>query len=390
MTEWLAFRTATLTRRTRHRLDKVINRIHVLEGRMVVYLNVDEVIQTIREADEPKAALMHRFTLSERQAEDILEMRLRQLARLEGFKIEQELAAQRTEQNRLQELLDHPAALERLLIKEIETDAKQYGDERRTLIKTAERAVLEIAPVDEPVTVIVSQKGWLRARQGHGHDPHQFGFKQGDQLYGAFMCRTPDSLIALGNNGRVYSVPVASLPSARGDGQPVTTMIDLEPGTRIIHTIAAAGESKWLLATERGFGFIASLGDMLSRQRAGKQFITLDSGDALLRPVPIFAGAANLALLSAKGKFLVFSLDEVKTLAAGGRGTILIALDSADRLEQTVPVGAGGLRAAGIYRNKPIEDILTAADLQPYLGKRARKGRQLDVRPKQPVLSPVI
>jgi len=390
LTEWLAFRTDTVVRRTRHRLDKVIDRIHVLEGRMVVYLNVDEVIQTIRESDEPKAALMQRFKLSERQAEDILEMRLRQLARLEGIKIEQELADKRDEQARLQELLDNPASLKRLLIKEIEADAKQYGDERRTLIETAERAVLETKVLDEPVTVIVSQKGWLRARQGHGHDASQFGFKQGDDLYGAFECRTTDTLIAVGDNGRVYSVAVAGLPSARGDGQPVTTMIDLEPGTRIVHSIAAAADTRWLLATQRGFGFATRLGDMVSRQRGGKQFITLEQGDALLRPVPLFEGARQLALLSAKGKFLVFGLDEVKTLAGGGRGTILIGLDAADKLAQTVPVGPAGLRAAGIYRNKPTEDILAGAALEAYVGKRARKGRALDVRPKQPVLSPVL
>ena len=260
LTEWLAFRTQTVTRRTRFRLDKVIDRIHVLEGRMVVYLNVDEVIQTIRESDEPRAALMERFKLTERQADDILEMRLRQLARLEGIKIEQELAGKREEQVRLQELLDNPASLKRLLVKEIEADAKQYGDDRRTLIETAERAVLETKVLDEPVTVIVSQKGWLRARQGHGHDASQFGFKQGDDLYGAFECRTTDTLIAVGDNGRVYSVAVSGLPSARGDGQPITTMIDLESGSRIVHMIAAAADSRWLLATRGGYGFAAKLG----------------------------------------------------------------------------------------------------------------------------------
>ncbi|OZI24351.1 DNA topoisomerase IV subunit A [Bordetella genomosp. 7] len=390
LTEWVAFRTDTVVRRTRHRLDKVIDRIHVLEGRMVVYLNVDEVIQTIRESDEPKPALMERFRLSERQAEDILEMRLRQLARLEGFKIEQELAGKREEQGRLQELLDNPAALKRLLVKEIEADAKQYGDDRRTLIETAERAVLETKVLDEPVTVIVSQKGWLRARQGHGHDASQFSFKQGDSMYGAFECRTTDTLIAIGDNGRVYSVPVAGLPSARGDGQPVTSMIDLGPGTRIVHSVVASADTRWLLATQRGFGFAVRHGDMMSRQRAGKQFITLEQGDALLRPVPLFEGARQLALLSAKGKCLVFGLDEVKVLSGGGRGTVLMGLDAADKLAQTVPVGAGGLRAAGIYRNKPTEDILAGAALEPYVGKRARKGRMLDVRPKQPVLSPVL
>jgi topoisomerase-4 subunit A len=388
--EWLVFRTDTVTRRTRHRLDKVTDRIHVLEGRMVVYLNVDEVIQTIREADEPRAALMQRFKLSERQAEDILEMRLRQLARLDGIKVEQELVEKREEQTKLQELLDNPASLKRIIVREIEADAKQYGDERRTLILAAERAVVEARVVDEPVTAIVSQKGWLRARQGHGHDATQFVFKQGDDLYGAFECRTTDTLIALGDNGRAYTVPVSNLPSARGDGQPVTTMIDLAPGTRIVHMIAAAADSRWLFATQRGYGFIAQLSDMIGRQRAGKQFVTLEEGDALLRPVPVFQGAQRLALLSGKGKLLVFGLDEVKTLSGGGRGTILMGLDANDLLSQVVPVGSGGLRVAGVYRNKPAEDILSGVGLQAYVGKRARKGRQLDARPKQPLLSPVL
>jgi DNA topoisomerase IV, A subunit, proteobacterial len=388
--EWLAFRTETVTRRTRHRLDKVTDRIHVLEGRMVVYLNVDEVIQTIRESDEPRAALMARFSLTERQADDILEMRLRQLARLEGIKIEQELADKREEAAKLQELLDNPSSLKRLMIKEIEADAKQYGDDRRTLIQEAERAVVETRVVDEPVTVIVSQRGWLRVRQGHGHDASQFGFKQGDALYGAFECRTTDTLIALGDNGRAYSVPVASLPSARGDGQPVTTMIDLEAGTRIVHMIAAAADTQWLITTGRGYGFAVRLGDMASRQRAGKQFVTLEPGDTLLRPVPLFPQASHLALLSAKGRILVFPLGEVKTLSGGGRGTVLMGVDAPDTLAQAVPIGPGGLRVTGVYRNRQVEDILDLRALEPYMGKRARKGKLLDVRAKQPLLSPVL
>jgi len=388
LTEWLAFRTDTLTRRTRHRLDRVADRIHVLEGRMVVYLNVDEVIRTIRESDEPRPALMQRFDLSERQAEDILEMRLRQLARLEGFRIEQELADKRQEQEKLQELLDNPASLKRMMIREIEADAKQYGDERRTLIEAAQRAVLETRVVDEPVTVVVSRQGWLRARQGHGHDPAQFGFKAGDDLYGVFECRTPDTLIALGGNGRAYSVAVAGLPSARGDGAPVTTMIDLEPGTRVVHMLAAAPQTRWLLATEGGFGFVTRVSDMSGRQRGGKQFAALEPGDALLRPVPVSEQATHVAMLTRKGRFLVIALDEVKTLSGGGRGTILMGLDAADRLDQVVPIGAGGLCAAGIYRNRQVEDVLDLAALADYIGKRARKGRQLAVRPRQPVLSP--
>jgi len=392
--EWLAFRTDTVLRRTHFRLAKVLDRIHVLEGRMVVYLDVDEVIRTIRESDEPKPALMQRFKLSERQAEDILEMRLRQLARLEGIKIEQELASQREEQIKLTDLRDNPASLKRLMVREIDADAKLYGDDRRTLIEVAERAVLETRVVDEPVTVVVSEKGWLRARQGHGHDVTQFTFKQGDGLYGAFECRTTDTLIAISDGGRVYTVPVSALPSARGDGQPVTSMVELEPGRRIIHMLASAPTANWLLATEGGMGFITSTADMTSRQRAGKQFITLTRADAkddvLLRPSPVFAGAVHVALLSAKRKILVVDLAEVKVLTGGGRGTVLMQLDPADTLAQVVPVSKLGLRATGIYRTKPSEDILAGAHLAVYIGKRARKGRLLEVRPKDPLLSPVL
>jgi len=389
LTEWLAHRTATLTRRTQHRLAKVADRIHVLEGRMVVYLNVDEVIQTIRESDEPRAALMARFDLSERQADDILEMRLRQLARLEGIKIEQELADKRAEQSELQDLLDSPARLKTLMIREIEADAKAYGDERRTLIEAAERAVLESKVVDEPVTVIVSQKGWLRARQGHGHDPAQFAFKQGDARYGVFECRSTDTLIALADNGRAYSVAVSALPSARGDGQPITTLIDLESGTRITHMLAAAPDTRWLLATRAGVGFAATLANMASRQRAGKAFVTLEAGDALLAPVLLPAHATQLALLTARGRCLVFDIGQVKTLAAGGRGTILMGMDAPDTLAQIAALSHAGLAITGTWRNRDTTDVLAGAALQPYLGKRARKGKQLNVRVKQPVLGAV-
>lgn len=388
--EWIGFRTDTVLRRTQYRYDKVSDRIHVLEGRMLVYLNVDEVIQTIRESDEPRAALMKRFKLTERQADDILDMRLRQLARLEGIKIEQELSEKRAEQEKLKELIDQPSALKRLIVKEIEADAKQYGDDRRTLIKVAERAVMEVRVLDEPVTVIVSQKGWLRARQGHGHDASQFNFKASDDCYGVFECRSTDTLIALGSNGRVYSVAVSGLPSARGDGAPVTSMIDLAPGSQIEHMLAASAESRFLFSTEQGFGFIAKISDMVSRQRAGKQFITLEDKDALIRPVPVFEGTINLALMSTRQRLLVIPLDEVKTLASGGRGTILMGIDSPDKLAQCVPLSKAGMRVVGLYRNKQVEDIVSGARLAEYLSKRARKGKLLDIRSKNPVLSPVL
>ena len=385
---WLAFRAQTVTRRTRHRLDKVLDRIHILEGRSIVYLNVDEVIRTIREAEEPRATLMERFRLSERQADDILEMRLRQLARLEGIRIEQELAQKREDRLALQELLDDPAAFKRLMIREIEADAKQYGDDRRTLIETAERAVLETQVVDEPVTVVVSQKGWLRARQGHGHDASQFGFKTGDALYDAIECRSTQELMALSNTGRSYSIAVASLPSARGDGQPVTSMVGLEPGSRIVHMLAGAADRRVLLGVASGYGFLARIGDLSTRQHDGKQFITLDKGDTLLKPLLLRGDDTAVALLSRKGKFLVVALDELKTLASGGRGTILMGLDEGDRIEQWAGVGAAGVVLRGVYRARDTELVLTPDELALYAGRRARKGRLLDVKIKQPSLWP--
>ena len=245
--EWVQFRFTTVTRRTQFKLKKVDDRIHILEGREAVLLNIDKVIKIIREADEPKPALMEAFRLSDRQAEDILEIRLRQLARLESIKIQQELAELRTEKANLQTLLDEPAAMKKCIIKEIEADAKQFGDERRTLIEEAQRATVEQKVIDEPVTVVISEKGWVRARTGHGHDPAQFAFKASDAMYGTFECRTVDQLLIFGSNGRVYSVAVSVLPGARGDGVPITSLIDLASGTRILHYFAGDAETMLLL-----------------------------------------------------------------------------------------------------------------------------------------------
>lgn len=389
LTQWLEFRRVTMTRRTQFRLDKVTDRIHVLEGRMVVYLNVDEVIQTIRESDEPRAALMARFNLSERQAEDILEMRLRQLARLEGIKIEQELEKQREQQTELMELLENPRAFKRLMIREIEADAKAYGDDRRTLIETAERAVLETRIVKEPVTVIVSQKGWLRSRQGHGHDAQQFSFKSGDSLYDAIECHSTDDLVAISDTGRVYTVAVANLPSARGDGQPVTAMIDMEHGARIVHFISAPEGTRYLLNARSGYGFVSAFENMTSRQRAGKQFITVEPDDALLKPVVLRDTDDHLVMLSQKGRILVVALTELRTLAAGGRGTKLMDLDPDDGLVQCLGIGAGGMTVSGVYRRKERSDILTLQDLEPYIGRRARRGRVFDTRLRDAQLAPI-
>ncbi|QDQ83313.1 DNA topoisomerase IV subunit A [Paraburkholderia megapolitana] len=388
--EWIGFRFATVTRRTQYRLTKVDDRIHILEGRMIVFLNIDEVIRIIRESDEPKPALMAAFGLSDRQAEDILEIRLRQLARLEKIKIEKELSELRDEKAKLEELLGSDSAMKRLIIHEIEGDAKQYGDERRTLIQQEKRAVFEVRVVDEPVTVVVSQRGWVRALKGHGLDAASFTFKAGDGLYAAFQCRTPDTLVAWGSNGRVYSVAVALLPGGRGDGVPVTSLIELESGSHLMHYYAAPADQQLLLASSNGFGFVAKVGDMVSRVKAGKSFMTIDAGATPLVPMPMLPDATRVACLSSGGRLLVFGLDEMKTLSGGGRGVILMGLDENESLVQALAIGKAGLVLSGTGRGgKAYEEVFAGAALTPHVGKRARKGRLPDTKLKLLSLRPV-
>jgi topoisomerase-4 subunit A len=382
LTEWIAFRFTTITRRTNFRLQKVDDRIHILEGREAVLLNIDEVIRIIRQSDEPKPALMDAFRLSERQADDILEIRLRQLARLEAIKIQQELAELRKEKSTLQDLLENPSSMKRLVIREIEADGKAFGDTRRTLIEEAERASAEQKLVDEPVTVIISQRGWVRARGGHGHDATQFTFKAGDALYATYECRTVDHLVALGSNGRSYSVPVSALPGARGDGVPVTTLVDVASGSRLLHYYAGPADTPLLLASTAGFGFAAKAGDLVSRNRNGKSFMTLEAGDEPLAPKIIGGKASAVACLSEKGRLLVFGLDEVKTLT-GGRGVILMELEPKETLLAAQPVSQRGVVVTGIGRGGKAQELaLSASGLAPHIGKRARKGRALESKIK--------
>ncbi len=378
LTEWIGFRLATVERRTRHRLAKVLERIHVLEGRLLVLLNIDEVIRIIRNADEPKPALIERFRLSDRQAEDILEIRLRQLARLEAIRIEQELKDLREQQGRLEDILASPAALKRTVVKEIEADAKAHGDERRTLVQEEKKAVAELKVVDEPVTVVVSAKGWVRALKGHEVDPATLSFKPGDALYGHFAVRSVDSLLVFGSNGRVYNVAVALLPGGRGDGVPITTLIDLEPGTQIAHYVAAAADTTLLLANNGGYGLLARAGDMVGRNRGGKAFLTLEASERVLPPVPVAAAHTQVACLAADGRLLVYPLTELKLQPGGGRGLTLMDVDAATPL-LSVTTLADSVKVLGSGRgSKPKEEVLKGAALAGYQGRRARKGRKVE------------
>ncbi|WP_037473081.1 DNA topoisomerase IV subunit A [Simplicispira psychrophila] len=397
LVEWIAFRQTTITRRSQHRLDKVLDRIHILEGRQIVLLNLDEVIAIIRNADEPKAALIERFALSERQAEDILEIRLRQLARLEAIKIEQELQALRDSQGKLEEILGSPAALRRLMVREVEADAKQFADDRRTLIQAEKKAVVEVKVVDEPVTVVVSEKGWVRSRNGHGHEAGSFAFKAGDLLYGTFECRTVDTFLMFGSNGRVYSVPVAQLPNARGDGQPVTTLIELEAGTQMAHYFAGPAAATLLLASTGGYGFLASVEGMVSRNKSGKAFISLAEGEAVCVPSHAAHSSGSAALLAAThvacasvgGRILTFEMAELKRMDKGGRGLMLIDLEDKDALAGAAAY-TRSIRIEGVGRGgKQREETLEIRSLNNARALRGRKGKAADLGFKPGVVTRV-
>jgi topoisomerase-4 subunit A len=391
LVEWIEFRSATILRRSQHRLSKVLDRIHILEGRQLVLLNIDEVIAIIRQSDEPKQALMERFRLSSAQADDILDIRLRQLARLEAIKIEQELKALRDEQTQLEEIVGNPTALRRLMIKEIEADAKVFADPRRTLIQAEKKAVAEVKVIDEPVTVVVSEKGWVRARTGHGHDPAGFAFKAGDALYGTFECRTVDTLIVWGSPkdkvGRVYSVPVASLPGARGDGQPITTLIELDSGTQPLHYFAGPANAALLISSSGGYGFLTTVEAMVSRHKGGKAFITLGEGETVCAPSHAAFGsgtqptlpATHVCCASTGGRILTFDIAELKMMDKGGRGLMLIDLEAKDSLAGAAAY-TRSVRIDGIGRGgKDRDETLEIRSLNNAKAARAKKGKVADL-----------
>ncbi|MFZ9315482.1 MAG: DNA gyrase C-terminal beta-propeller domain-containing protein, partial [Burkholderiaceae bacterium] len=253
---------------------------------------------------------------------------------------------------------------------------------RRTLIKEEARATMEVPVLDEPVTVVVSVNGWVRTRQGHGHDPEGFGFKTGDALYATFECRTVDTLVALSNTGRSYSVGVSGLPGGRGDGTPMTSMVELEPGGRLVAFCAGGPNTPLVLGTAQGQGFLTRLEGLVGRNRSGKQFMTLDAGDepSVLRVLAAAEGA--LAALTAQGRLLIFGRDEVKELPAGGRGVSLIETEGpSDRLVDLVVVPDAGLVVRGEGRaGKTSEQLLSRDALLPFVGKRARKGKPLGLK----------
>jgi topoisomerase-4 subunit A len=384
--EWIAFRYVTVERRTRHRLDEVDRRLHILDGRMIAFLRIEEVIRVIRESDEPKPALMASFGLTEIQTEDILEIRLRQLARLEGIRIEKELAELREERGGLQTLLDDRKAMTRLILKEIGEDAKKYGDARRSLIEAVQPVVsAEIAVPDEPVTLILSRNGWLRARQGHGIDPATIAYKTGDFPMLVAETRSVWPLVLVDSRGRAYSIRVSEVPGGRGDGVPISTMVEFQDGAKLAQAITDAPEKLYLFANSGGCGFIAAIGDLVSRQKAGKAFMTLEKGERVLAPAKALGDA--IAAVSEKGRLLVFGREEMKQ-QSGGRGVVIMGLDEGESLAAVTVTLAQGITVQGVGRAGKVKDVkIPERDLGKYRLHRARKGCLLPEKIKPSAVS---
>ncbi len=376
--QWAAFRLVVLERRLRHRADEVADRVHILEGRMIAFLNIDKVIKVIRNADEPKAELIKSFDLSERQAEDILEIRLRQLARLEGIKIERELADLKKEAASLKKLLGSPAERRKLAAAEVREDAERFGDKRRTFIEEAERITVSDVQtvVDEPVTVILSRNGFLRSRQGHGIDRAALSWKEGDGPLAIIETRTVTPVVLFGGNGRVFNLKATDMPGGKGDGVPVASLVETA-GTPIVGMLSASIETPVLLSTSGGNALRAKLEGFITRQRGGKQFVGVGEGESLLAPHPIPPDAKEVAAVSRDGKLLVFPLDEVPELPNGGKGVIALRVHEGESMVGLKPV-EDVLRVAVIGRGDKRNVIeLKAKDLAHYRGNRARTGRVL-------------
>ncbi|MFM9885217.1 MAG: DNA topoisomerase IV subunit A [Burkholderiales bacterium] len=389
LAEWVEFRLKTVTRRTEHRLAKVLDRIHVLEGRIIVLLNVDKVIRIIRAADDPKADLIKAFNLTERQADDILDMRLRMLAKLEHIKIEQELAEQKKDQKGLEKILGSRKVLNELVITEIEADQKAFGDARRTRIQEAEKAEVETPVVDEPITVIFSKNSWIRARQGHGIDAGALSFKEGDALQVLIECRTVDPVVFLDSNGRAYSVDSANLPPARGDGAPAASLVEVQEGARIVQCLAGKIETPVLVASTGGYGFVSKIGDMVSNRRAGRDFMSLKEGDMPVAPSIFEETPGNHAVaVSEGGRMLAVDLDEIGYLPRG-RGVVIMGLDKGEKMMAIAVTAKRAIMVRGTGRGGKDKEVRIAGDdFAHFIGSRANKGRVLPEKIKPLSLAP--
>lgn len=380
LSEWVSFRLRTVRARSQTSLNEAEARIHTLEGRLIVLVDIEEVIRIIRGADDPKKELITHFGLSDTQAEDILEIKLRQLASLDEVKLRKELEKLRNEAERLRGLLTDEKKLRREVTKEIRQDIDTYGDERRTLIEEAKGASIAKQVIDEPVTVIVSEKGFLRSRQGHGFDARAMNFKLGDRYRCSMECRSVDNLYILSNTGRIYSIPVSSLPSARGEGTHVSAFVQFQDGDVPFDYICGASDTVLLFTSDAAMGFFCKMSDLAVRQRGGKSFFILDGAKPL--PVQVSTPLTGwIAALSSSGRLVVFTTDELRALSSGGKGTTIMALQDDEKLVAAVPISPNGVVVVGKGRGGKIQELLVGPrSIEDYRTRRGRKGRFVEAK----------
>ena len=382
LAEWLTYRIATVRRRLEHRLDKVSRRLHILEGLLAVYLNLDEVIRIIRREDEPKPVLMKRFKLSEEQTEEILNTRLRHLARLEEMKIREEQKSLAAERSEIEALLASEARLKRLVASEIRADADKHGDERRTRIieREAAQAIDETTLIaNEPVSVVLSSGGWVRSAKGHEIDPRTLSYKSGDAFQAIARGRSLQQALFLDSTGRTYCLPAHSLASARGQGEPLSGRLNPPDGAKFVGLILGEPQELWLLASDAGYGFVARLEDLLTDRRAGKTVLNVPDNALALPPARVSAADALVVAVSSEGKLLAFPVSEVPQMPRG-KGNKLYDIPgkkAAAREEVLAGLAVVAPRGALEVWSGDKKRVLSWAELKAYRGERAQRGSVL-------------
>ncbi|BCG64874.1 MAG: topoisomerase IV subunit A [Methyloprofundus sp.] len=382
LVEWLSFRTETVRRRLQYRLDKILARLHILEGLLVAFLNIDEVIAIIRSEDKPKPVLMERFGITDIQAEAVLELKLRHLAKLEEMAIKGEQAKLEKERDSLQKTLGSARLLNRLIRKEILYDADKYGDERRSIIveRGAAQALSATALIaNEPVTIVLSQKGWIRAAKGHEIEAQTLNYRSGDAYLDAVLGRTTQPVFVFDSTGRAYVTATHDLPSARSQGEPLTGRLKPPVGSVFNHLWSGQDEDVLLMVSDAGYGFRVQQKELVSKNKAGKAVVTLSKGAQLLAPVKVNQSSDLIAVVTLQGRLLVFSAAALPALARG-KGNKLIQIMPADLKEGTDKVVAVAVFAEGsalklVSGKRTL--TLKKNDIADYLGVRAKRGQML-------------
>jgi topoisomerase-4 subunit A len=382
LTEWLVYRRDTVRRRLNYRLDKVLKRLHILEGLLTAFLNIDEVIHIIRSEDEPKPVLMQRFALSDTQAEAILELKLRHLAKLEETKIRGEQDELAKERDQLQALLASERKLSTLIRKEIQADAEAFGDERRSPITEREEAKAmsehDFIP-SEPVTIVLSESGWVRSAKGHDIDASGLSYKAGDSFRAAAKGKSNQPVVFMDSTGRSYALDPTTLPSARGQGEPLTGKLTPPPGATIEHVLMAADDQKLLMASDAGYGFVCTFNDLVARNRAGKAMITLPENAKAFPPMELHGDDDMLLSITAAGRMLMFPVADLPQLSKG-KGNKIVSIPSAqaasgeDKLQWLLVLPPQTSITLHVGKRKL---VLRPEDLQKFRAERGRKGTLL-------------